>query len=62
MLPTFAADWTKIDAVLSDSGREFCGREDRCPYELFLQLEDVEHKRTQVNWPHNPLIMERQSG
>jgi hypothetical protein len=31
--------------VLSDNGREFCGREDRHPYEQFLQLEDIEHKR-----------------
>ena len=44
VLPTFDAHRTKIDAVLSDNGREFCGREDRHPYELFLQLEDIEHK------------------
>ncbi len=27
---------TKIDAILSDNGREFCSRADQNPYELFL--------------------------
>jgi hypothetical protein len=43
-----------MDAVLSDNGREFCGREYRHPYELFLQLEDIEHKRTRSTG-HNPM-------
>jgi transposase InsO family protein len=30
--------------VLSDNGREFCGRPDRNPYELFLQLEGIAHR------------------
>ena len=37
-----------IDTVLSDNGREFCGRPDQHPYELFLQLEDIEHRTTRV--------------
>lgn len=48
VLPAFEAHAAKIDSVLSDNGREFCGREDRHPYELFLQLEGIEHKRTRV--------------
>lgn len=59
VLPTFEAHQTKIDAVLSDNGREFCGREDRHPYELFLQLEDIEHKRTRVNRHQSNGIVER---
>jgi len=38
-----------MDAVLSDNGREY-----RHPYELFLQLEDIEHKRTRSTG-HNPM-------
>jgi transposase InsO family protein len=30
VLPTFEAHGARIDAVLSDNGREFCGRPDRC--------------------------------
>jgi transposase InsO family protein len=59
VLPTFEAHGAKIDAVLSDNGREFCGREDRHPYELFLQLEGIEHKRTRVNRPQSNGIVER---
>lgn len=59
VLPTFEAHGVTIDAVLSDNGREFCGREDRHPYELFLQLEDIEHKRTRVNRPQSNGIVER---
>jgi hypothetical protein len=40
MPSTFGEHAAKIDTVLSDNGREFCGRQDRHPYELFLQLED----------------------
>ena len=39
--------------VLSNDGREFCGRLDRHPYELFLLLEDVEHRTTKVNRPQS---------
>ncbi len=59
VLPTFEAHDARIDAVLSDNGREFCGREDQHPYELFLQLEGIEHKRTRVKRPQSNGIVER---
>ena len=45
--------------MLSDDGREFCGREDQHPYELFLQLEGIAHKRTRVRRPQSNGIIER---
>lgn len=48
VLPTFEAHDATIATVLSDNGREFCGRSDRHPYELFLQLEEIEHRTTKV--------------
>lgn len=59
VLPTFEEHDARIDAVLSDNGREFCGREDQHPYELFLQLEGIEHKRTRVKRPQSNGIVER---
>jgi len=59
VLPTFEAHAATIDAVLSDNGREFCGRMDQHPYELFLQLEGIEHKRTKVSRPQSNGIVER---
>jgi hypothetical protein len=58
-LPTFDQHDARIEAVLGDNGREFCGRPDQYPYELFLQLEGIEHKRTRVSRPQSNSIVER---
>jgi transposase InsO family protein len=59
VLPTFEEHNARISVVLSDNGREFCGRPDRHPYELFLQLEDIEHRTTRVKRPQSNGIVER---
>jgi transposase InsO family protein len=59
VLPTFEAQGAKIEVVLSDNGREFCGRPDQHPYELFLQLEEIEHRTTRVKRPQSNGIIER---
>lgn len=59
VLPTFEAHDATITTVLSDNGREFCGRPDRHPYELFLQLEEIEHRTTRVRRPQSNGYVER---
>ena len=59
VLPTFEAHNARITTVLSDNGREFCGRPDRHPYELFLQLEGIEHRTTKVRRPQSNGFVER---
>ncbi len=59
VIPTFEVRSGKIDTVLSDNGREFCGRPDQHPYELFLQLEEIEHRTTRVKRPQSNGIVER---
>ncbi len=59
VLPFFEKHKVPVDTVLSDNGREFCGREDRHPYELFLQLEGIEHRRTKVRRPQSNGFVER---
>ena len=59
VLPTFEAHGATIATVLSDNGREFCGRPDRHPYELFLQLEEIEHRTTKVRRPQSNGYVER---
>ena len=44
VLPFFEEQGVKIRTILSDNEREYCGRPDKHPYELFLQLEDIEHR------------------
>ena len=59
VLPSFEARGAKITTVLSDNGREFCGRADKHPYELFLQLEEIEHRTTRVKRPQSNGFVER---
>ena len=53
VLAFFEEHGVKVETVLSDNGREFCGREDQHPYELFLQLEVIEHRTKQVGRPQS---------
>ncbi|MHA7881565.1 MAG: IS481 family transposase [Saccharospirillum sp.] len=59
VLPFFEQHNARITTVLSDNGREFCGRPDQHPYELFLQLEDIEHRTTKVRRPQSNGFIER---
>jgi transposase InsO family protein len=59
VLPFFEEHGGRIETILSDNGREFCGRPDRHPYELFLQLEGIEHRTTKVRRPQSNGFIER---
>jgi transposase InsO family protein len=59
VLPFFEAHAARVQTILSDHGREFCGRADRHPYELFLQLEEIEHRKTKVRRPQSNGFIER---
>ena len=59
VLPFFESHDVAVQTILSDNGREFCGRPDRHPYELFLQLEGIEHRTTKVRRPQSNGFVER---
>ncbi|MBT8335468.1 MAG: IS481 family transposase [Gemmatimonadetes bacterium] len=59
VLPFFDEHGVRVRTVLSDNGREFCGRPDQHPYELFLQLEEIEHRTTKVRRPQSNGFIER---
>lgn len=59
VLPFFEKHDVLVETVLSDNGREYCGRPDRHPYELFLQLEGIEHRTTKVRRPQSNGFVER---
>jgi len=50
-----------VNAILTDNGREFCGTE-RHPYELYLDLNGIEHRRTKVKSPKTNGFVERFNG
>jgi transposase InsO family protein len=61
VLPFYEQLDLPVGAVLTDNGREFCGTE-RHPYELYLALNEVEHRKTRVGTPRTNGFVERFNG
>jgi transposase InsO family protein len=57
-LPFYRQKGLAVQAVLTDNGREFCGR-DSHPYEVYLELNDIEHRKTKVRSPQTNGFVER---
>ena len=47
-----------VEAILTDNGCEFCGCEGR-PYELYLELNDIEHRKSKIRSPKTNGFAER---
>ncbi len=58
VLPFYQDKGLQVEAILTDNGREFCGKDDH-PYELYLELNDIEHRKTQVRRPQTNGFVER---
>jgi transposase InsO family protein len=58
VLPFYRERQITVDAVLTDNGREFCGT-DSHPFELYLALNDIEHRKTRVRRPQTNGFVER---
>ena len=61
MLPFYDKLDLPVKAILTDNGREFCGT-DAHPYELYLDLNGIEHRRTKVKTPKTNGFVERFNG
>lgn len=59
VLPFFENQDIPILTILTDRGTEYCGRLDQHPYELYLQLNEIEHRKTKVKSPQTNGICER---
>ncbi len=57
-LPFYEEHGLPVGAVLTDNGREFCGTATH-PFELFLSLSEIEHRRTKVRSPKTNGFVER---
>lgn len=58
VLPRYRKWGLDVEAVLTDNGREFCGTEAH-PYEVYLELNDIEHRTTRVKSPQTNGFVER---
>lgn len=59
VLPFYDALGIPVTALLTDNGREFCGKPESHPYELLLTIEDIEHRNTKVRSPRTNGFVER---
>lgn len=57
-LPFYRGRGLPVTAVLTDNGRELCGTNSH-PYEVYLALNDIEHRRTRVRQPQTNSFVER---
>jgi hypothetical protein len=47
VLPLYESHGLEVSVILTDNGPEFCGTANH-PYEMYLVLDDIEHRRTKV--------------
>ena len=59
VLPFFEDQEVPLLRILTDRGTEFKGRPEHHEYELYLQIEGIEHSKTQVRRPQSNGICER---
>jgi transposase InsO family protein len=57
--PFYEAQGLKIERILTDNGTEYCGKAMVHPYEIFLEFNDIEHRRTKVARPRTNGFVER---
>ena len=58
VLPQYE-DWgLEMGAILTDNAREYCDTPTH-PYELYLNLNDIEHRKTKVRRPQTNGFVER---
>lgn len=59
VLPFYEAQGLPVEYLLTDNGREYCGRAMIHPYQIFLELLEIQHRRTQVARPRTNGFVER---
>jgi len=59
VLPFFLKEGITINAMPTDNGKEYKGKPEEHPHELFLALNDIEHRFTKVGTPRTNGFVER---
>ena len=59
VLPFFEEHGVPLLRILTDRGSEYCGNRETHEYELYLDLENIEHTRTKTKSPQTNGICER---
>ena len=59
VVPFFEEQQIPLLRMLTDRGTEYCGKAEYHEYELYLQIEGIEHSKTKVKSPQSNGICER---
>lgn len=59
VMPFYEAQGLNVEHILTDNGREYCGRPMIHPYQIFLEFNDIQHRRTKVARPRTNGFVER---
>ena len=59
VIPFFDSKEIPVLCVLTDRGSEYCGNREHHEYELYLDLEDIDHTKTKAKSPQTNGICER---
>lgn len=59
VVPMYEQHDVRLLRILTDRGTEYCGKLENHPYQLYLDLEDIDHTRTKVKSPQTNGICER---
>jgi transposase InsO family protein len=59
VLPFYEEQGLEVEHMLTDNGREYCGRPMIHPYQIFLEFNDIKHRRTKVATPRTNGFVER---
>ena len=59
VLPFFAQEQVPLLRILTDNGTEYCGKAENHAYQLYLDIEDIDHTKTKASSPQTNGICER---
>jgi len=59
VIPFFDSQGIPLLRILTDRGSEYCGKREHHEYELYLDLENIEHSKTKAKSPQTNGICER---
>ena len=59
VLPFYQKQGLKIEAILTDNRREYCGRLTHHHYEIYLELNGIEHRKMLIATPKTNGFAER---
>lgn len=59
VIPMYEEQGIRLQRILTDRGTEYCGKVEKHPFQLYLDLEDIDHTKTKAKSPQTNGICER---